>query len=584
MCGIFATTNDPDASQTILQGLKNLEYRGYDSWGISVVHSGTMKTQKDVGKISLTTTNLPKAAVGIGHTRWATHGGVTQENAHPHLDCTNKLAVIHNGIVDNWQDLKKKTKSHTYRSQTDSEIIAHLLEDELSKTHDLSAACLHTFKKIQGFNAFIACHTDYPYLVAVKSGSPIIIGYNPGNHLISSDISSLLAYTNKIIHLEDGQIATVSPTEIVIHDDAGKIVKPKIVTIDWKPQAASKGDYPYFMLKEIAEQPGVIQSFVKNKTDEVKAFAHAIEHAKDVYAVACGSASYAALAGQYLFSKIAKIQLNVVVASESSYFMPFLSSKSLCIGFSQSGETIDTIQSIKSAIKTHAQTYSLVNAPGSTLHRITDHSLLLDAGPEKAVASTKAFTSKLAVLLSAAYAIAKKSSVSATLLKKAALSSKKVLAPAYLKHIKTLAQKMKDVPSIFVLGRGASYPIALETALKIKELSYIHAEGFASGELKHGVIALVEKGTPVIVLAPNDETYDDILSAAAEVKARNGYIIGFSYKPNPVFDYYFPIDDAGDASLIPHAICGQLLAYYLALSRGLDPDMPRNLAKSVTVK
>ncbi len=586
MCGIFATTNDQDSAQTILEGLKLLEYRGYDSWGIAVKGKQKVLTQKKVGKISNSKTDLPKSKLGIGHTRWATHGKVSKTNAHPHVDCSGKLTLVHNGIVDNWQQLKDKLEAkHLINSQTDSEIVVHLIEQNLKKDKDLLKAVRKTVRQTKGINAFLVFHQDYPYLVAAKTGSPIVIGYNKGNHLVASDIASLLPQTNKIIHLKDDQIATISPNDVSIYDlHTGKKTEYKVETIDWKPQQAEKGEHKHFMIKEIYQQPQLIEKIIQDKLPSTQKLADQIKKADNVFAVACGTAAYAALAGQYFFSRIAKKQINPAIGSEFYYHSDFLNPDSLCIALSQSGETIDTIQSIRHANKKGSKTFSLINTKGSTLDRISDESIFLEAGPEKAVASTKAFTAKLSLLLMAAYQYTGESKKAKEQLKKAVVSSKKVLHETSVKKLKKIAKDTKDSSSIFVLGKGQSYPAALEIALKIKEISYIHAEGFPSGELKHGVIALIEKGTPCIVLAPDDETKSDILTAAMEVQARGGRIIGLSPQNESIFDDYVPVDDAGTASIIPNIVVGQILAYYLALFKDLDPDMPRNLAKSVTVK
>lgn len=585
MCGIFATTNDKNSAQTILTGLKKLEYRGYDSWGIAVKGKSKLRLQKQTGKISVRKTTLPKSNLGIGHTRWATHGGVTTANAHPHTDCTGKLALIHNGIVDNYLDLAKKIKGHHLAGQTDSEIIAHLIEKELATEKDLFKAVKKVVKLAAGFNAFVVIHQDFPYLVAAKTGSPLVIGVKPGEHLLSSDVSSLLSHTNQVIFLEDGQIAKITPKTIRIEKySSAKEIIPKIQKIDWEAKSAAKTGFPHFMLKEIYDQPSVLRYLADNKTDEAKTLAKEITKSKDVYAVACGTAAYAALAGQYLFSRIAKIQLNPAIGSEFYYHADFLTKKSLCIALSQSGETIDTLQSVSFAKKRLAKTIALTNVQGSSLDRLCQKTIFLEAGPEKAVASTKAFLAKVTILLLTAYAAKRQTGRGVIEVKQAARAINRILSTGYQKSLRRLAEKFRHANSMFVLGRGQSYPAALEAALKIKEVSYIHAEGFASGELKHGVIALINQNTPTLVFAPNDETYHDVISGAMEVKARGGIIIGVSYKPNPLFDYYLPVSDSGNATILANVVIAQCFAYYLAVGRGLDPDMPRNLAKSVTVK
>lgn len=584
MCGIFGVTNDPNAAQTILEALKRLEYRGYDSWGIAVKGKQKIHLEKYPGKISLSSTKLPISNFGIGHTRWATHGGVSQKNAHPHLDCSHKLAIVHNGIIDNWTELKQTVKRHHLKSETDSEIIAHLIEKELSK-HDLFTATRNVFKKLKGLNAIVVFHQDYPYLVAAKNGSPLIIGVNQGNHLISSDVASLLPLTKKVVYLEDGQIAKISSDQINLRSISNnRPLTFKSFEIDWQVEQANKGKYKHFMLKEIFEQASVIKKISQSKRYEVAQLAQIIKKSKGVFTVACGTAAYAALSGQYLFSRIAKIHLNPAIGSEFYYHADFLNKHSLLIALSQSGETIDTIQSIKYAQKKAAQIVSLVNVPSSTISRLSQKTIFLDCGPEKAVASTKAFTAKLTLLLMAAHELNGQSPKAQPELNLAVLALKKIFLPPNLKKIQQISRLLAKSEHLFVLGKGQSFPAALEIALKIKEVSYLHAEGYPSGELKHGPIALIEKGTPCLVLAPKDETYEDIISSAMEVKARGALVIGISPQNNSVFDYWLKADDCQNASIIVNVVVGQLLAYYTALARGLDPDMPRNLAKSVTVK
>ncbi len=585
MCGIFATTNDKNAAQTILSGLKKLEYRGYDSWGISVKGKTGLRVQKQLGKIAIKKTSLPTSKMGIGHTRWATHGGVTFSNAHPHLDCSGKLALIHNGIVDNYQDLEKKIKGHKLAGQTDSEIITHLIEKELKVEKDFFKAVKKAVKTVEGLNAFVVMHQDYPYLVIAKTGSPLVIGLNSGNNLVSSDVASLLSITHKVVFLEDRQISRVSEDEIRIENySSSKEVKPVIHTIDWTVKSINKSGFPHYMLKEIYDQPSVLTSIADTKVGECRSLAKTIEKARNVFAIGCGTASYAALAGQYLFFRIAGREVIPTVGSEFYYHDGSIGTRSLCIALSQSGETIDTLQSVRFAKDHRAKTVGLINVEGSSLDRLCDQTILLDAGPEKAVASTKVFLAKVALLLLTAHALNRKTPRGVIEIKQAIRGIRKILDQKYQKYLKKIATKFKHVSSMFVLGRGISYPVALEAALKIKEVSYIHAEGFAAGELKHGVIALISQNTPCLVFAPNDETYSDIISAAMEVKARGGIIIGVSYKPNPMFDYHLPVSDSGNATIMPNVVVAQCFAYYLAIARGLDPDMPRNLAKSVTVK
>lgn len=584
MCGIFGVTADKHAAQTILAGLKRLEYRGYDSWGIATKGESKLDLEKHIGKISQSNTKLNPSRFGIGHTRWATHGGVTNKNAHPHLDCTGKLAIVHNGIIDNWQELKKEILLHKIISQTDSEIVSHLIETDLKK-NDLYASFIQVFNRLKGYNAIIAIHQDFPYIMAGKTGSPLIIGILKGNNLIASDVSSLLPLTQDVIFLEDGQIAQISPDKVKIISAKSLLeIKPKINHIDWSSDHAGKGKYAHFMLKEIHEQPEIIGNLLKTKTYETVHLAKEIKKSQSVYTVACGSAAYAALVGQYYFSRIASLQITPAIGSEFFYHSDFLSPKDLLIAFSQSGETIDTIQSVNHALKKGAKIISLINSPGSSLERLSSQTILLETGPEKAVASSKAFLAKIAILLMTAYVANHKPQQAQVDLKKSISAIKTLFSPRSIARIKKVAATIKNKDRLFVLGRGQSYPAALEIAMKIKEVSYLHAEGVPAGELKHGTIALIERDTPCITLDPGDETGADVLSSTMEVKARGALTIGIATKNNPIYDLWLPVVYCHHATILPIIVTGQLLAYYLAIAKNLDPDMPRNLAKSVTVK
>ncbi|MBL7159676.1 glutamine--fructose-6-phosphate transaminase (isomerizing) [Candidatus Microgenomates bacterium] len=588
MCGIFGYIGKQNnAAQIVLTGLKKLEYRGYDSWGIGVEKKDKLIIQKKTGKIGeADISKLPKSNFGFGHTRWATHGGVTDINSHPHLDCAGKIAVIHNGIIENYVEIKKELlkKGHKFRSQTDSEVAAHLIEEERKK-RNFREAVRQAFNQFQGLNAIIAMEAGSKTFIAVKTGSPLVLGFGKDENFLASDAPALLAHTRKVHFLEDEQLAEISTQEIkVFQAQTGKKILPKIQTLDWKIEEVELGKFPYFMIKEIFEQPKILRGIAENSLAQIPDLAKLIKKAYGVYAIGCGTASYACLAATYLFSKIAEYHLNYTVGSEFGYTADFLTSESLVMAFSQSGETIDIIESVKEAKKKKAKILAITNVLGSTLYRAADYKMLLTAGPEKAVASTKAFTSKLALIILLAHSLAGKIMKGKELLEQAGLASQRILKKTSLSKIKKLANKIFKQKHIYIIGRGLSYPIALEAAMKIKEISYIHAEGFAAGELKHGVIALIEKGTPCLVFAPKDETFGAVLSGAMEVKARGGYIIGVSPQNHEVFDYHLPVVDCGEATMIPNTVVAQLLAYYLALKKGFDPDKPRNLAKSVTVK
>jgi len=585
MCGIFGYIGkDTEAAETILSGLKTLEYRGYDSWGVAVGNERGIEHEKHVGKIGKARVKLATSNFGIGHTRWATHGGVTDENAHPHLSCDGSIALVHNGIVENFQEIKKSLKNkHKISSETDTEVIVHLLEEEL-KSKDLLRAVGATFKKLNGLNAF-AVLSGSGEIVIAKNGSPVVLGIGKDSFFVASDPTALLPHTKKVIFLEDGQVAKLNKTGIEVFSlETGKKVKPGIQTLDWEYTQASTGAFPHFTIKEIHEQPTVIRYAAEGLESSAAKIAKEIRKAKGAFLIASGTAYHACLAGTYLFSKIAKHPINTAAASEFNYLEDFLTKKSLVIALSQSGETIDVIEPLNRARKKGAKIAAVVNSLGSTIYRMADIKVLLGAGPEIGVASTKAYIAKIGFLLMVAYSLIGKTQQAKKLLLLAAVEVERLLQTKNLQRIKKIAKVLSKSEHIYTIGRGVSYPTALESALKIKEVSYIHTEGLAGGELKHGTIALISKGTPCLVYAPADETYEAIISNATEIKSRGGVIIGVSSKKSEIFDYWIKVEDVGDASLIPMVVPAQLIAYYLALEKGWDPDKPRNLAKSVTVK
>lgn len=587
MCGIFGYvgTNN-DVAEKVLQGLKRLEYRGYDSWGIAVKDGQSLLVEKYVGKIGQAATKLPSSRLGIGHTRWATHGQVTKNNAHPHLDCSGKIAVVHNGIVENFQDLKEELvkKGHKFSSQTDTEVVAHLVEEYL-KVEGFSSSVRDAFNRLDGLNALVVAYAPSVEVVAAKTGSPLVVGVADDGLYVASDTAGILQHTRKIIFLEDNQMAILGQKVKLISLPKGKEIKPTTHNISWTFGEAEKGKFQHFYLKEVYEQPLIIENFALNYDSEAKKFAALIKQAFGTFMVACGSASHAALFGTYLFSKIAKKHINFSIGSEFKYLEDYLNPRSLIIPISQSGESIDVIEPVAKAKRKGSQIAAIVNVLGSTLYRLSGYKMLLATGPEKCVVATKSFTAMIAALLLITYTFIGKQPQIKKSLKDAADSIRKILKTKYIKNIQDVAKKLSRKEHIYILGRGLSYAVAQEAALKIKETSYVHAEGFAGGELKHGVIALIDKGTPCLVFAPNDETYTDIISNAQEVKARGAYVIGIGPKDNSVFDKWLPTADIGDATILPQVVVAQLLAYYMALARGIkDPDKPRNLAKSVTVR
>ena len=595
MCGIFGYVGKrTDAEKIVFEGIKSLEYRGYDSWGIVAkqeprsgnLESGKLIAEKHAGKIGdarLSVVDRP-SSIALGHTRWATHGGVLQKNAHPHFDCEGKIAVVHNGIIENFQELKASlTQKHKFKSQTDTEVVVHLVE-ELAIKYKLEEAIRRAFLRVRGLNAFIFLPEDGE-IVAIKSGSPRGIGVGRGENFLASDPSALLPYTKDVIYVKDGEMVRILANKVTISRAKSKeIVKSEISRLDWSQKVANKGKYKHFFLKEVYEQPQILGNISNEQRALVSRFTNELKRGEGIFLVACGSAANSALAGVYLFSKVAKKHLNFAFGSEFKYLEDYISSKSLVLAISQSGESVDVIEPVISAKKRGAQILSIVNTEGSTLWRTSKLNFPLKVGPEKAVVATKSYIAMVGVIMLLGFSSAGRGVYARKLLRLAANSIDRILEKSYLEKVKNLAKLLAQSDHAYMIGRGISYASALEAALKLKETAYIHAEGFAGGELKHGVIALVERGTPCIVFAPNDETYDDVISNAIEIKSRGGYIIGVSPENNDAFDFHLQVADCREASIIANTVPVQLLAYFMALEKGLDPDMPRNLAKSVTVK
>jgi glucosamine--fructose-6-phosphate aminotransferase (isomerizing) len=586
MCGIFGYVGPrTDAGNIVLEGLKTLEYRGYDSWGVAAKKAdGSLVVEKHVGKIGNATLPEMSSSMAIGHTRWATHGGVTDANAHPHVSDDNSVVVVHNGIVENFESIKQslEQKGYQFKSETDTEVIAHLAS-EIKKTEpDLRQVALKTFYQLEGLNGIIFFFPKEEVILAIKNGSPLIYGKGQKESFLSSDISALLPYTREVYFFEDGDLLEISQNQTHFFTVDGKPLDVQFKTLDMDPKQALLGEYPDFMTKEMHEQPIIVQELMSRDESVYQKFAEFIKQSEQTYFVGCGTAFYASLTGKYIFSKIANKQIHIGEGSEFGYLAGFMSPKTLLMPFSQSGETIDLINSVRLSKQKGARIVSVLNTYGSTLDRISEASFLLNAGIEKCVLSTKAFTAKVSFLLLTAHAYNNTFEQGKKDLEIAVTEAQKLLSDD--KMFAIIGKKLQNAQDIFVLGRGISYPTALESALKIKESSYIHAEGFAAGELKHGVIALIEEGTPVIVYNPEDETYEDTLSSAHEVKARGAYVIGISSKSNPVYDAYIEVKKCGEAVVIPNVVAAQLMAYNITKGKGLDPDKPRNLAKSVTVK
>ncbi len=588
MCGIFGYVGKKtDTPNMILDGLKLLEYRGYDSWGIAVKSGDKIQVEKHVGKIGDAKVNLPESEIGIGHTRWATHGGVTQENSHPHLDCTENIAVVHNGIIENYKEIKDDLlkKGHEFHSETDTEIFPHLIEDFI-KSEDLNFtdAFRIAFNSIRGLNAIVAINTKTNEIAAAKTGSPLVVGVGEDAFYISSDPNGVAVHTEKALFIKDHEMVIIGKSLQLFSLPDGLSVTPELETLEKALKEEGMGKYAHYMIKEINEQPEVLENIAKNYSGQIEKLGKNIKNAYGTYFIGAGTAFFACLGGTYLFSKIAKVHVNTAPASEFNYLEDFLTDRSLIIALSQSGETIDVVEPLQRAKKKGSKIIAVTNVKGSTIYRMSDEQMLLGAGPEKAVASTKVYLAKLSILLMLAYAMKGEVEKGKELVEKAAKETRRILSEESLENIKKIASFLNTKEHIFIIGRGTSYPSALEMALKIREVSYIHAEGLPGGELKHGAIALISKGTPVVVFAPNDETYGAIISNAMEIKARGGVMIGISHKNNEVFDYFIEVKDSQEGSYISQILPAQLISYFLALFKNYDPDKPRNLAKSVTVK
>ncbi|MEK9176502.1 MAG: glutamine--fructose-6-phosphate transaminase (isomerizing) [Patescibacteria group bacterium] len=593
MCGIFGYVGKKqDTAGMILYGLKLLEYRGYDSWGIATKvknqnakGKSSIVVEKHVGKIGDAKVSLPESEIGIGHTRWATHGGVTKENSHPHLDCSKNIAVVHNGIIENYGTLKKDLikKGHKFLSETDTEIFPHLVEEYL-KANEFEPAFRLAFNSIKGLNAIVAINSETNEIAAAKTGSPLIVGVGNNEFFISSDPNGIAKHTVKALFLKDNEMVVLGKKLQLFSLPSGLVLTPDYETLEKSLKEEGKGEYKYFMIKEISEQPKVLQNIADNYTTQIEKLGREIKGAYGTYFIGAGTAYFACLGGTYLFSKVAKVHVNTAPASEFNYLEDFLTNKSLIIALSQSGETIDVVEPLNRAKKKGSRIIALTNVKGSSVYRMSDSQILLGAGSERAVASTKVYLAKLSILLMLAYAMKGEIATGQKLVEQASLEIKRILSEKSLDNIKKIASFLNTKEHIFIIGRGASFPSAQEAALKIREVSYLHAEGLAGGELKHGPIALISRGTPVIVFTPNDETYDAIMSNAMEVKARGAILIGISYRNNDIFDYFIEVKDIKEGSLAAQIVPAQLLSYYLAILKNLDPDKPRNLAKSVTVK
>jgi glucosamine--fructose-6-phosphate aminotransferase (isomerizing) len=589
MCGLMGYTGNQAAAPIILEGLKRLEYRGYDSAGIATLSDNKIHCKKGSGRVS----NIENSAglsllpgqSGIGHVRWATNGRVNDLNAHPHLDCRGEIAVVHNGIIENFKELKAALEAqHTLVSETDTEVIPHLLESYTRAGQTLGAAAMAACSDLEGPYAYLAISTAEPgTIIATCNDMPLVIGLGSSGNYASSDIDSLPLECRQAAVLENQQVAVISASEVCYFDARGKHIHPRLVELNRREDVFSPPDGGHFMLKEIQEQPWAIRQALLQDRELIDKCVQEIQSAQHIIFVACGSSRFAALLGRYLFSRIGKTFSEVIAGSEFAYFEDAITPDTLVIAVSQSGETADVLTGVRTARKRGARIISIINRRESQLSRLSDYVIPLNCGPEICVAATKSFTAELVVFYILAFRLAGRLNEVLPELRHTA-----DLIHDNLEHFSREARMLVEYitkPGCIMIARGSNLHVANEAALKLKEVAYMYTESIPAGELKHGTIALIEEGTVVFAVCPNDYTFNDTLANAEEAKARGAFIVGISDRDAPVFDlrvaiptvpqYMYPL-----VSIIPM----QFIAYYLAVSRHYDPDKPRNLAKSVTVK
>ena len=603
-------TGPQSAATPLIEGLRRLEYRGYDSAGIALGTSNKLFVEKRAGKLANLESALgqvPEVHSGIGHTRWATHGGPTDRNAHPHLDNEQKLAVIHNGIIENYSELKAELQSagHTFHSETDTESVAHLLSD-LRKEHggDLTAAMREAVKRLRGSFTLLAVHADAPDLiVGVRRNSPLVVGLGDGENFMASDVAAFIEYTKRAVELGQDEVVTITPKSISITDLSGNEITPREYQITWDAAAAQKGGFTHFMLKEIFEQPKAVADTLIGRLikdvialDELKLSEAELKALQKIVVIACGTAFHAGLVAKYAIEKWAKIPVEVELASEFRYRDPLIDKNTLVIAISQSGETMDTLMALRHAKERGAKVLAVCNTNSSTIPRESDAVIYTHAGPEIAVASTKALLTQIvATYLIGLYLGQVRGELASAEVKD--IYNQMLELPAKLEQIletveplRELTRKFADQNTVLFLGRHVGFPIALEGALKLKELAYIHAEGFAGGELKHGPIALIEAGTPVIAIVPNTHEHgldEKMLSNIQEVKARGANVIAIASEGIEIPGATHVIRIPSTSQLLQPVLAAvplQVFAYEMAVARGTDVDQPRNLAKSVTVE
>jgi glucosamine--fructose-6-phosphate aminotransferase (isomerizing) len=608
VCGIIGYVGRKSAVPFLLEGLRRMEYRGYDSAGVAVLEASGIETRRAAGKIARLEGALAAAPVagscGVGHTRWATHGPPTERNAHPHLSQDGTVAVVHNGIIENANALRAllQGKGYTFRSDTDTEVVAHLVQELLNGT--LEDAVLAALRELEGtYGLAIVSSRDPGKIVAARKGSPLLVGIGEGEHFLASDASAILAHTRQVVYLDDGDVATVGADGYRVLDANAAPRSPQVDRIDWDLGAIERGGYPHFMLKEIFEQPQTVENAMRGRlivddgTSKLGGLNLSHEHLMaidNVIITACGTSWHSALIGEMMIEEWCRIPVEVEYASEFRYKNPIIGPNTLCIVISQSGETADTLAAMREAKRRGARTLGLVNVVGSTIAREDDGGVYLHAGPEIGVASTKAFTSQVVALALFALKLARKRGMSVTRgieLARAlhALPAQVAEVLGRAEQVEHIAEEFKRAPNFLYLGRGANFPVALEGALKLKEISYIHAEGYPAAEMKHGPIALIDEMMPVVFVAPHDAVFEKVVSNIQEVKARKGTVIAITSRHEHALaglvDYEFRIPETVDLLMpVLASVPLQLLAYHIAVKRGSNVDQPRNLAKSVTVE
>lgn len=589
MCSILGISSDSDVAPTLVDSLKRMEYRGYDSVGVAVKNDSSISVKKGVGKVNAVNNQIQMdqliGKTGIGHTRWATHGGVTKENAHPHLCNSESVGVVHNGIIENYAELRKELEEKhniVFKSSTDTEVIPNLLQINYAKSNDVKQTIMDTVNQLQGHYAFVALFKNGE-LVGVRNHEPLILGMDKDGDdlIITSDVVGLPERISSVIYVENNQFVIIQNKKYQIFDFEGHAGQYVIKTIPKNYQNVTKGNYEHFTIKEIFEQPDTVLVAGKEDNNYLDNVVDLIRDSDHVYLTGSGTSYHISVIAKYLFSRFAGKKAEHVMASEMKYSSRYIIPNSTMFAISQSGESADIIESVSIGKKKNAKIISMVNSKNSSLARESLFSVGLNCGPEIGVAATKSFTSQMAIL----YKIADKLCDGCLDVNFQSVSDaySKILNDTF--EIKKLAKSIKDISNLFVIGRGIHYPIAKEGALKIKEITYVHAEGIAGGELKHGPLALMDSSTYVIVINPDDDSFVDNLSSVHEIKSREAKIIGISNKPDPNYDYWIKIPTIReDLYPLVEIVPLQLIAYYLAIERGIDPDYPKNLAKSVTVK